>query len=508
MGTENADRTGFAVQPGRAVSYYGVLSDEPSAALSRVTRMSSERRAEEQMVMHRLALVAIAVCVLLVAALAPTLVVYGHDSPVANPDDFRAFYCAGAAVDARRDPYRVQPLWACELAALRSNGLSLGDARVMPAPLPPYALAVFAGVARLPFPIAAVLWSTGVLACIVLGAVLIARLTGLPLALTALAFAPAQICESLWLGQIVPLVGCCLCGAGLALRARHYGWAAAALLAATIEPHVALPAVLAAFLFVPAVRGRLLLGTALLLCISLLAVGPAVSLEYVAQVLPLHARSEIVNFGAQYSLTSLLWAYGVAPEAALRLGEASTIVLACMGIALAYRLAKRYADDAFFSLVPCLAVLLGGVFIHIHQMGIALPGGLLLLSRLQGRRMLRFALIGATVCLALPWLTVLAIPAVSDRLPAAAPPRAVALQAPVATDFAELPRTRYIEAVVARYHHPVWFDTVVKLPTWLGLGFTLAAAFALSAKGAARRNSPRLAPVVARFAPAETPAEH
>jgi hypothetical protein len=459
--------------------------------------------------MHRLALVAIAVCVLLVAALAPTLVVRGHDSPVANPDDFRAFYCAGSAVDARRDPYRVQPLWACELAALRSNGLPLGDARVMPAPLPPYALALFAGVARLPFPAAAIVWDLGVLAAIVLGAVLIARLTGLPLAVTALAFAPAQICESLWLGQIVPLVVCCLCAAALALRARRYAWAAAALLAATIEPHVALPAALAAFLFVPAMRRPLALGTALLAAVALLAVGPAVSLEYGLQVLPLHARSEIVNFGAQYSLTSLLWAYGMAPEAALRFGEASTVLMAGIGIALAFRLAKRYADDAFLVLVPCLSVLLGGVFIHIHQMGIAIPGVLLLLSRLEARRGLRLALLAATLALALPWLTFLAFPAVSDRLPAGAPPRAYALTRPVAGDFAEVPRTQYIEAVVARYHHPVWLDAAVKLPTWFGLCFALALAFALSAKGAARADGfrpPRRVPA-AGFVPVEAPVE-
>lgn len=425
--------------------------------------------------MRWIAVAAIGVCVLLIAVLAPSLVVYSHDSPVANPDDFRAFYCAGAAVDTRHDPYRVQPLWACELAALRSNGLPLGDARVLPAPLPPYALALFGAVALVPFPAAAMLWAACVLAAIVLGAILVARLTGLSLAVAVLALAPAEICESLWLGQIVPLVVCALCGAALALRARRYPWAAASLLSATIEPHVALPACLAVFLFVPAMRRPLAVGAAILGAASLATVGPAACIEYAAQVLPLHARSEIVNFGAQYSLTSLLWAYRVSPSLALRIGEASTLVLAGLGIALAQRLAKRFADDAFLVVVPGTAVLLGGAYIHIHQMVIGIPCALLLLSTVRARDALfKRVLVAATVCLAIPWLTILALPAVSDRLPAAAPPQAVALSRPLPTDFAEVPRTRYLEAVVARYHHPVWLDTLVKIPTWLSLAFVLA----------------------------------
>jgi hypothetical protein len=430
--------------------------------------------------MQRLALVALLGCVVLLGGLAPSLGVYGHDGPLANPDDFRGFYCAGAAVDGRRDPYRVQPLWACELAALRSNGLPLGDARVMPAPLPPYALTLFAAVALLPFPVAALAWLAVVLAAIVLSAALTARLTGFPLPLTVLALAPAQICESLWLGQIVPIVICALCAAAFALRARRYGWAAAALLTATIEPHVTLPACCAAFLFVPAIRRPLAFGAATLGALSLLAVGPSAVLEYVTGVLPLHARSEIVNYGAQYSLTSLLWAYDVAPGVALHAGEASTVVFATAGIVLARRLARRFEDDAYLAAVPCAAVLLGGAYIHIHQMAIALPAVLLLASRLEARSGWRAGLYVAIACLAMPWLTLLAQAPIADHLPAAAPPRAVALTRPAPGDLAELPRTRYIEAVVARYHHPVWLDTLVKLPTWAALLFALALACAMS----------------------------
>src|SRR5579871_3197090 len=70
--------------------------------------------------------------------------------------DFRAFYCAGAAIDAGADPYRMQPLLGCEAATAAAAGtpeVKYGVA--VPAPLPPHALLPFAALSRLPFVIAA-----------------------------------------------------------------------------------------------------------------------------------------------------------------------------------------------------------------------------------------------------------------------------------------------------------------------------------------------------------------
>ena len=62
--------------------------------------------------------------------------------------DFRAFYCAGRATAMRADPYREQPLHACE-----RRSTTLGVPRdpadtTVPAPFPPFVLALF-GFGRL-----------------------------------------------------------------------------------------------------------------------------------------------------------------------------------------------------------------------------------------------------------------------------------------------------------------------------------------------------------------------
>lgn len=64
--------------------------------------------------------------------------------------DFRAFYCGGHVLMMGSDPYRVQPLLACEntVVAGSESGVAI------PAPLPGYALATFALFALLPYTVA------------------------------------------------------------------------------------------------------------------------------------------------------------------------------------------------------------------------------------------------------------------------------------------------------------------------------------------------------------------
>src|SRR5271163_3337629 len=79
------------------------------------------------------------------------LAVYGKDGPVTDPIDFRGPYCAGTALDAGLDPYRIGPIQDCQRAALAVSGLRTSELHVLYAPLPPYALAPFALLAKLPF---------------------------------------------------------------------------------------------------------------------------------------------------------------------------------------------------------------------------------------------------------------------------------------------------------------------------------------------------------------------
>jgi hypothetical protein len=423
---------------------------------------------------------AIGLAAVVFALLMPDLTARGHDTPITNPNDFRAFYCGGASVDAGRDPYRTQPLLACELAVLRANSLPLGDRQVIPAPLPPYALALFGLLAHLPFLAASMIWAFAGIFAISAAAILMTRLTDFRLGLTAAIMAPVVVSTSLHLGQIVPVVVCALCGAALSLRHRRHGLAAAALACAMIEPHVALPAFIATALFVPAMRRPLVVSAGFLMALSLAAVGPAVCLEYGARVLPLHARSEVVNYGAQYSLTSLLWAFGVDKELALRIGEFSYAFFAIGGLALAHRLARHCSDEALLVLMPPAFVLIAGVFMHVQQMVVALPFAMLLSRYVRGSRGARTAIFVAIVSLAIPWEPISELPFIADRLPRTAASTIVVLPPQRPEELAELPWTHFIEAVVARYGHSVWADTIIKLPTWIGLALVLGVAFGVA----------------------------
>src|ERR1700690_1006699 len=73
--------------------------------------------------------------------------------------DFRAFYCAGAAIAGGADPYRIEPLLACEPAPPATAGTPTSRGVAVPAPLPPYALLPFVPLSRLPFTLAALLFT-------------------------------------------------------------------------------------------------------------------------------------------------------------------------------------------------------------------------------------------------------------------------------------------------------------------------------------------------------------
>lgn len=70
-------------------------------------------------------------------------------APATNQLDFPAFYCAGEALDRHANPYLEMPLAACEQRV--STNAVFRQHVVVPAPLPPYALAAYGIVALLPY---------------------------------------------------------------------------------------------------------------------------------------------------------------------------------------------------------------------------------------------------------------------------------------------------------------------------------------------------------------------
>ena len=368
------------------------------------------------------------------------------------------------------DPYRTEPLRACEHAAAHAFGLAMLDGLVLPAPLPPYALMLFVPLGLLPFPAASLLWFLVSIASVALGSVALVRLGGLPFPVAAAGMLGATAYVSLPLGQVVPLVVALLCGAALAARAGRFSLAALLCATATVEPHVGLPACVALFACEPRTRRALLACGAVALAASLWFASPGICLEYVREVLPAHARSQVGQFGVQYSLTALLYALGANGATAVALGMLSYVAMVVAGIALARALAKRYADQAFLVLLPPAFALVFGTFVHLAQMAVALPAVALLIGHARPP-WLRRAAYAALLALAIPWGSVADSAAFGALLwPHAAAPRHVALPAADAAALAEQTESDFMAGGgYGSNGGSVLENIVIKLPTWLAL---------------------------------------
>jgi len=343
---------------------------------------------------QRLAVAAVAVAVVALFALRP------ETRPSALMRDFNAFYCAGAALDRAADPYRSEPLGSCERAP-RATWLNRGIPNLAaPAPLPPYALAPFRALARLPYAVAVIVWSVVLVLSFGLTVASMRRLTNLPIGVIAGAFLLGDGYAAWTLGQVAPIAVAALALAGYFVASGRPNAAAAAVACATIEPHVALPAALALFLWCP--RARLGLGAAAVALggLSLWTGGWDLNLEYVRQVLPAHALSELIS-SRQLSLSSVLHRVGASDAAAIRAGEISYAVMLAISLWAAPIAARRLSSPALLVALPVALTLVGGPFGHVVQIAAALPCALLLYVALPSARAI---LTLAIVALAIPWV--------------------------------------------------------------------------------------------------------
>jgi hypothetical protein len=312
--------------------------------------------------------------------------------------DFRAFYCAGAALDAGADPYRAEPLRSCEVDAYGAFPQGYPQVAV-PAPLPGYALAPFALLARLPYNVAAALWLFAIILAIAASAVLLIGLSRLPAPVVWAALLLPVGLVSGFLGQLVPFALLALVVCARALEAERPQLAVLAGVASLIEPHFVLPVCLGLAVGMP--RARLPLGVLLAAAaaLSFVLLGVERNLEYVRAVLPAHLASEVGN-EEQYSLTHLLNLAGVPDSLALQLGSLSYILAIAAGAFFALRLVRHGAPRSLFVLLPAAFAPLGGSFVHLQQMAFVIPALLVLLGRVA----LRDAWLGsALLLLALPF---------------------------------------------------------------------------------------------------------
>jgi hypothetical protein len=293
--------------------------------------------------------------------------------------DFRAFYCAGAAIAQHANPYLEEPLRGCEAQAGPPAEPAFLKPVALPAPLPPYALALFVPFGLLPFPVAAVLYVLLLIGAMTGAVALYARVTGVSSVLLNVAFAAITATVTYYVGQPVPLVLLALAAAALFARSGRWGAAGACAVAASIEPHVALPALAAMLVALPRTRLPIAIAGAVLGAAGVLAVGLPTSIAYVRDVVPAHALANAFEW--QFSLTSLLTSLGVAAPLAIRCGELMFAAMVALGVAVAIRLRKLTGDAAVIVLIPPAFGVFGGVHVHFQQLAVAFPAILYVFAR-------------------------------------------------------------------------------------------------------------------------------
>jgi len=429
-----------------------------------------------------------------------------------DPEDLRAFYCAGETVAAHRDPYLTEPLRACEVREARAAGLTPYARLALPAPLPGFAFAPLALVARLPFATVSALWVLLLPAALALTALLVHKLADVPVSGIVAALVLGDGWISLANGHIVPFAVLALCASAFEIARDRPVRASIYALLASIEPHVALPACLALAVAAPKTRLPLAAGAALLAAVSLVTIGPGANLEYVLRVLPAHAHSELAA-ARQFSLTTLLYRSGVSAQPAILLGNVSYALLCVLGIVVARRLARSLAAPELLVLVPPAFAVFGGPFVHLTQVAVAIPALVVLMVRLSAHRT---ALGIALLLVALPWedlsenatvamlvfigvfslAIALLVWRASPRVALVAmagmlaigglertavitlerpPGDATAALAAVDTSGSQLAETTWAAFVAASQDEDERLYLVTHLPTWFGLGLAIAA---------------------------------
>ncbi len=400
---------------------------------------------------------------------------YGKTGAIASPIDFTAFYCGGATLGAGADPYLVEPMRACQHAAYASSGVGMARNLVVPAPLPPYALGFFSLLAHLPFRVASALWALSIVALGGAIAWMTGRFVGSRSNWIALGTFGAVVAPSFGIGQLAPLAIAGACFAALALRERRYVAAVGGFAVAALEPHLIAPAVAAALVWQARARGPVAALIVGLGALTLACGGLARNVEYATRVLPLHAR-EGLQFTAQYSLTAVLSALGASDRVALTSGVISYAFTFLTGVVVGGLAARRYRDDALLVFVPCSFGVIGGSFIHAHQLAIALPLALYFALRSSGAA--RVALAAAAVALALPWDN-FSEGVLQGLLPAWQPewkPVVAIARAGDPHAFAEVPWQIWKRALSTRDHRTILEQFVWKMPSWIALLVTAAAA--------------------------------
>lgn len=320
--------------------------------------------------------------------------------------DFRAFYCAASALTHGASPYASSALYPCESAPMPWGLYSAANGVAVPAPLPGYAVVAFVPFALLPYQDACIAWMLTLLACTAVAVWALSALLDRPVAAAIPALVPGIAIVVVPFGELGCIVLAALLCMGLALRARAWGWAAVAGSVAMLLPQIGVPAMLAACIFVPPMRIRVLVSLAVLAALDV-AGSSGAAMSYLVTFLPEHARAEIPS-AVQYGATWMLHAAHGSDTAALAAGTVSYAVMFVAGVSASKAVSERLRDDACFALIPPAFAMIGGTFVHYAHIMVAIPAALLLATRKNVPFAAAFC--AAALLLVVPWLWALSQP--------------------------------------------------------------------------------------------------
>lgn len=303
---------------------------------------------------------------------------------LANPQhiigyDFQAFWCGGQTLAHHANPYLNQPLHGCE--SKNSPGFFVENANAtIPAPLPPYALTFFIPWSFIPWVVARAIWWIFLVACIFIESHLIQKLTGKSFWFSFFACSLALTAPTMLQGALAPLPIMLVTAASWMFQTRRWAYGSILLALSMIEPHLALPACIAVFVFLPKTRLWLITVGFIEFLLAIAAVGLKGFFDYFQHVLPVHAKAELNNVG-QESLTIIVHHLGISGSTSMHLGAIQYIIFCFIGIFVGYKLSKRYETNAWFVLAPASFAVVGGEFIHLSEMAILIPASCLLSVR-------------------------------------------------------------------------------------------------------------------------------
>jgi hypothetical protein len=315
--------------------------------------------------------------------------------------DAKAFACAGQAFAHGLDPYRDASIRPCEmrLGTFLFMGQGHFDQPTVPVPWAPYTLPLLALLTLSPFAPFVIVWTIANFVCLALAADMLRRALPTLSAVSIAAFVLfAGVPTEAILGQPVGFELLAVTAAGTSLRARSTTGCTIALLVTSIWPYVALPLGLA-MLFAGSHARRATALAAAIVTVVTVAFVRNLSYEYVARVVPAHARAAVLEV-TQQSLTGMLGAMGLEPGVANMLGLVIYVVALTTGLWAAPRFACAARSPEALLWIPVMLATLAAPFLHFQELACGLPGVLLVLSMTRARTVAWSAAIGLFV----PWI--------------------------------------------------------------------------------------------------------